>query len=368
MSNKFIINTFIELTSMTVPYGYEDEFFNNYMKKFLPDNVEKDAYGNFFIEIGESRTIFASHIDTVSSRYVGVKHEIEGNFIKTDGKTTLGADDKAGVTVMLWMIKNKVPGLYYFFMGEEVGCVGSGMVAKYESKKMSDYDRIISFDRRGTNSVITNQSCRTCCSDSFADDLCDELNKNGLSYQKDTGGVYTDSAEFMDIIPECTNISVGYYSEHTMNEKQDIKHLIELADACLKVNWESLTTERDPNKKSYTRTSYPSNYKTYCDSEDWYEEDFEIPKGVWSRKNKKTRRSKKRGRVYFDSGSDLVDVTKTFTPSDMVSKYDWIIEKFVDDDFSIEDLHIVRDCYLNMDSDYDVYFYNYLYENIAFVS
>jgi hypothetical protein len=27
------------------------------------------------------------------------------------------------------MIENKIPGLYYFFLGEEVGCVGSRKVA-----------------------------------------------------------------------------------------------------------------------------------------------------------------------------------------------------------------------------------------------
>jgi hypothetical protein len=67
----------------------------------------------------------------------------------------------------------------------------------------------------------------------FGDALCDELNKSGMSYIKDDGGVYTDSAEFVDYIPECTNISVGYYSEHTVNEKQDINHLIDLCVACV---------------------------------------------------------------------------------------------------------------------------------------
>jgi hypothetical protein len=65
-----------------------------------------------------------------------------------------------------------------------------------------------------------------------------------MSYIKDDGGVYTDSAEF-DYIPECTNISVGYYSEHTVNEQQDINHLIDLCVACVSVDWESLPVVRD---------------------------------------------------------------------------------------------------------------------------
>jgi hypothetical protein len=35
----------------------------------------------------------------------------------------------------------------------------------------------------------------------LGDALCDELNKSGMSYIKDDGGVYTDSAEFVDYIP-----------------------------------------------------------------------------------------------------------------------------------------------------------------------
>jgi hypothetical protein len=46
--------------------------------------------------------------------------------ISTDGTTTLGADD-TGVSVLIWMMKHNIPGLYYFFIGEEVGCIGSGL-------------------------------------------------------------------------------------------------------------------------------------------------------------------------------------------------------------------------------------------------
>jgi hypothetical protein len=39
-------------------------------------------------------------------------------------------------------MKHNIPGLYYFFIGEEVGCIGSGLAANYGDFK--DYDRIIS--------------------------------------------------------------------------------------------------------------------------------------------------------------------------------------------------------------------------------
>jgi hypothetical protein len=60
----------------------------------------------------------------------------------------------------------------------------------------------------------------------------------------DPTGVFTDSANFMELIPECTNISVGYFNEHTYKEALNIDFLEKLADACLKVNWTSLPVAR----------------------------------------------------------------------------------------------------------------------------
>jgi len=59
--------------------------------------------------------------------------------------------------------------------------------------------------------------------------------------------VYTDTAEFTDIIPECTNISVGYYSEHTQNENLDIHHYTALAERVVQIDWDTLPTDRDPS-------------------------------------------------------------------------------------------------------------------------
>lgn len=244
---KFVTETFIKLTSKTCPFGFEDKFMKDIVYDILPNGFKRDEVGNYFYNIGESKTVFASHIDTVSSVYRNVNHVINGKIISTDGTSTLGADDKAGMVIMLWMIKNKIPGLYYFFIGEESGCIGSKFASE-NVELFSKYDRIISFDRRGTNSVITSQYSMECCSSEFSDDLCKELNKFGMSYVKDNTGIYTDSAEFMGIIPECTNISVGYYNEHSNFEYQDIDHLINLAKACVLVDWENLSTKRDPSE------------------------------------------------------------------------------------------------------------------------
>jgi hypothetical protein len=370
----------------------------------FPSDLEKDKNGNYFYKIGDSRTVFASHLDTVCREQTSVTHTFDGDLIKTDGKTTLGADDKAGVTILLHLMRNKIPGLYYFFIGEEVGCIGSGLAAK-SGDFNGKYDRIISFDRKDLGSVITYQSSSRCCSDTFADALALQLNKSGygLSYKKDDGGVYTDSAEFVDIIPECTNLSVGYYKEHTVNESQNIKHLEKLAEACLKVDWENLPTKRDPSKTEYKSYNYGARTKTYetYDSsysgrssnwrnrnkdygyhDDWYGQS-DVNTDSWDKSpsswpgeeeydgnfQKSNRRNKSRS--YFDNGGELVpfkESQKVYS-TDTLSKnnqnyYDSVIDKIIDEKMTKEEVEVVKEQYLDMTNDNDRLFYQYLLGNI----
>lgn len=380
-NGSFILNTFLKLTSKTYPYGFEDDLVTEMIQCGLfPKDLQKDNHGNYFYKIGESKTVFASHFDTACKDSTSVIHVIEGDIIKTDGKTILGADDKAGVAVMLYMIKNNIPGLYYFFIGEEVGCVGSGLASRYGDFK-GKYDRMISFDRRGTGSVITHQSSVRCCSDEFANQLAKELNKSGLKYETDDNGIYTDSAEFVDVIPECTNLSVGYYREHTHTEIQNIKHLEKLAQACLLVNWENLVTKRDMTKTEYKFWSWNPNRTSgwrdrdwnsskYGEYDDFYDEEF-------PNRYKKTRRGrnkKTKHRHFFDNGSELIDFNDkdscyklqiSKSSNLKTSNYDWIMSKFLDELLTFDELEIVKDQYLDMDVENDRMLYKYLAECIS---
>ena len=258
---------FLELTSRTYPHGTEEDIF-----PLLDSRLEKDEFGNLFIQIGESDVMFTSHLDTATSALTQVVHKFDGKIIKTDGKSILGADDKAGVVIMLNMIENNIPGLYYFFLGEEVGCIGSRKVAtKQKTEKIEGINKVISFDRRGTDSVITFQSSQRCCSETFGEALSKQLNlaDETFSYKNDPTGILTDSVQFISIYSECTNISVGYKSEHTFSEQQDIDHLTKLAEACLKVDWNSLPVERDFTKTEYKSYGGYSGYDGGWDDYDY---------------------------------------------------------------------------------------------------
>ncbi len=405
-ASEFVLKTFLKLTSNTYPYGFEEYLVDEMMKlKMFPSDIQKDAYGNYFYKIGNSRTMFTSHLDTSCRDYKPVKHIFQKHLIKTNGTTILGADDKAGMTIMLYMMKNKIPGLYYFFIGEEVGCVGSGLAAKHLAFK-ADYDRCVSFDRRGTDSVITHQSSSRCCSDEFGKQLATELNKTGFTYKIDDSGVYTDSAEFTSEIAECTNISVGYYKEHTTEESQDIEHLSELAKACLLVDWESLVTKRDPSKTEYKSWDYSTSYSSYASTyrkstyrggsgggnwrdrdhgygwgsnfrnidkaygydDDFYEDDE--TKKTRRGKNKKDKKDKK-GTIYYDNGNgELIPFNDKLSreaseleffnecsSSSGSDKFDWIKFKFLDDNLTMDELEVIKNQYLDMHDEEERRFY-----------
>lgn len=331
-------------------------------------NLEMDKFGNYFFKIGNSRTVFASHFDTACKEYQKVTHVVENNIVKTDGKTILGADDKAGVTLMLWLIKNNVPGLYYFFIGEEVGCIGSSKASILPT--FQEYDRIISFDRRGTESVITHQSYTRTCSDEFATALSKQLNQYGdLKYDIDDTGVYTDSAEFTSVIPECTNISVGYYNEHTTRESQDLNHLVKLALSIVDVNWERLPTVRDVNSKEYKDVW--SNLDWDGDGKYKLIDDYKYKK----RRNRRGN-SNKKGKTYIDLGKGEykeLDINNKDFPrygenikiSLTTKSYESYTRKLINErEISKDELNKLKNMLFDMNNPEDVREYNYILSTI----
>jgi len=112
---------FLQLTENTTPDGNETD-----LEQYLPSSYKNDPYGNYYVEIGNSTNMFTSHLDNKCEEVEEVNIVFKGNnIIKTDGFTILGADDKAGVSIMIDMIDNDIPGIYYFFVGEENGRKGS---------------------------------------------------------------------------------------------------------------------------------------------------------------------------------------------------------------------------------------------------
>ncbi|NBP55349.1 hypothetical protein EBU71_02210 [bacterium] len=234
---------FLELTQKTYPHGTEHG-----LEPLLPGAVA-DEWGNYYLKLGHSSTIFTSHLDDFSKKQEKVFHKIQDGKIHSDGTTILGADDKAGVSLMIWMIHHQVPGLYYFFSGEERGSIGSSAVKKNWSHH--GYSRMISFDKAGYGSIVSHQSLLRTASDEFCYDLSQKFKERGMDFFTDSRGVHTDSALFLDHVPECTNISVGYFGQHTTSEYQDMDYLQKLSHCVLNIPWDELKTRRKTNTREW---------------------------------------------------------------------------------------------------------------------
>lgn len=229
------------------------------IRKFIDTikGMKKDDFGNRYIVIGKKkpRVAFCCHTDTVHHGSSGMQlvmyNKKKGIFFKNDNEC-LGADDGTGMWICLNLINAKVPGLYIFHRAEEIGGRGSDYIVNRTPELLKGIEMAIAFDRRGKTNVLTHQGGRRCCSDEWATQFAEQLNKvKGLNYSPDDTGVFTDTANYIELVPECTNISVGYQSEHSGSEKQDIEHLQLLRDALVQTDYDALKVVRDPNVADY---------------------------------------------------------------------------------------------------------------------
>lgn len=280
-----------------------------------------------------STTLFSCHIDTVDAALEGEAVEVEGtqrhkaksltydpNFgiIALDSKSTvgtcLGADDGAGVWLMLKMLDAKVPGGYMFHTGEERGGIGSRAVLVKHADILKKYEVAVAFDRPRNNEVITHQGGDKCASQKFAESMCTKLNAFGFDYKPSNGGTFTDTKIYRGVIAECANLGVGYVSQHGRSETQDYAHLNALCEALIKLDWLSLPVDRDPlepdPRPAYTPSSfggvYRGNYSrdTLFDDDEW---------GDWrkGKTEKKTKAKDKLPPAYVPSGSVFDDMYAT---------------------------------------------------------
>ncbi|UPO38838.1 hypothetical protein GHSM17_39 [Vibrio phage vB_VpaP_GHSM17] len=242
-----------------------------------------DRHGNMFVQVGERDDImFTSHTDTVDFDATSYPKWLQDGFkedadelpsppkkkklcvlnghlaLDADGVwDCLGADDGAGVVLMIMMIKQGIQGQYWFFAEEEVGRVGSTGAYEDDTESFEKVKWCISFDRRGTD-IIHTQIGGRCASDEFVEALAERFDR---PKSRITTGVYTDSATFIDTIPECTNIGVGYYSEHTDRETLNLNEFYDTLEHCLKPEtWAELPVGERPTPKPVP----------------WIDEDFDL--------------------------------------------------------------------------------------------
>lgn len=227
--------------------------------------------GNIYVTTEpKATTLFSCHVDTCHSMSESNSANVQplafdpvmGHVYLSDKDNCgcLGADDGAGVYVMLKMLEAKVRGHYVFHTGEERGGVGSrALIAKRDQyKKWFDLlETVVAFDRgvhQGTNpEIIHTQGGTRCASDEYASALAKALNATefDLPYVISGKGSFTDSKLYAPYVAECVNVGVFYAQQHGPTEYLDVYSLDKLVEAVKTVPWESLPIKREPKEEVY---------------------------------------------------------------------------------------------------------------------
>ena len=186
--NKHDFNIQLE-TLLNIPgeSGRESEIRQHVLEEISPyvDHVTVDHYGNILAEkrFGAGPTVLLNaHLDTVEqikeSRVI-VKEEN----IWTSSEGILGADDRAGVNVILATLKSLQPNEFngrlkiIFTVEEEIGMVGA---CEVNEAFLWNVDMALVFDRRGTNDIVTHNYFQDFCNTEFARSLERIATANGL--------------------------------------------------------------------------------------------------------------------------------------------------------------------------------------------
>lgn len=199
-------------------FGYENQ---------ITDNK------NYLIAEGDIPIALVAHLDTV--------HVVEPFQFFYDEKEMvmwspqgLGADDRAGVILILSILSEGYRPHLIFTTGEEHSGIGANKLVKDYNEVPFDIDFMIELDRCGSEDAVFYD----CMNLSFIDYIC----SFGFTFEE---GSFTDICILgQNWNIAAVNLSVGYYNEHTKAEYWD---LFEADDTITKV----INILRSKNSNTY---------------------------------------------------------------------------------------------------------------------
>lgn len=291
IKNNIKTNIKTQLIELLNIYGpsREENAVREYLKPILTevmDAVYIDRFGNLLAEkefgAGEGATILLSaHMDTVTSVQQNRKLIVNGDIIKSN-KGPLGADDRAGITIILEVLRNlknfngvvKVA----FSRMEEVGCVGATQIDKNFYK---DVNLAIVVDRRGSRDIVVGCGYTPFCDDNVASFIEEAAKATGMSDWKAVDGGISDAVVFAENGINSINLSAGYEFEHTASEYVNVNRMVDTYKLIMKIfemvndRYKEFGSPFDGNKIIIHKPEY--NYNKYYSGWDYYydiEEEF----------------------------------------------------------------------------------------------
>ena len=188
---------------------------------------------NYLMAEGDIPIALIAHLDTV--------HSVEPFQFFYDEKEMvmwspqgLGADDRAGVILILSILSEGYRPHLIFTTGEEHGGIGANKLVENYSEAPFDIDFMIELDRCGSEDAVFYN----CMNHSFID----YIRSFGFTFEE---GSFTDICILgRNWNIAAVNLSVGYYNEHTKAEYWD---LFEADDTITKV----INILRSKNNNTY---------------------------------------------------------------------------------------------------------------------
>ena len=180
-------------------------------KKYLEKNIA--ATPTYIYAAGTIPITLVAHLDTVLSKPAKVRYNKLTNILR--GTAGLGADDRAGVFLIIKLIQAGYRPNVLFTTGEELGGLGALDFIKEHPKAPNKTNFIIELDRRNAVDAV------------FYDCGNQEFKSFILDYGfKEAKGLFSDISF---IAPAwniaAVNLSIGYYNEHTLKEFLKLKDL-----------------------------------------------------------------------------------------------------------------------------------------------
>lgn len=273
----------INLYYVSSPSGKEKRM-RKHIKQWLKDNVPDaqtcaDKSGIYVTKgSGESYPCVVAHIDEVhrerNNDYRVLKFEdyIFGYNMASKSQYGIGADDKNGIWIAMQCLLKYDVVKVALFVGEEVGCVGSGQA---NMKFFDDVRFVVQCDRRGGSDFITSAGGWQLCDDSFTSQF--DMARFGY---KPASGMMTDVMELKarGLKVAACNLSCGYYNPHTSEETTVFSELCNCRDLVFHII--DNVTGVVPHKPASSRTASVRGYGRgwYDDWYDgWYDDGYSKP-------------------------------------------------------------------------------------------
>lgn len=172
--------------------------------------------------------ILSAHIDQVKTNGKAVKFFMHNDIISAYNdkweQTSLGADDKNGVWIILKLLEAGTPINFILSHGEEVGCVGiKELDTAGVLNQITTDSYCLVLDRRGFTDTLTSGASIT------FNKILSQTIANFTDYFKPATGSSSDTITLSNYC-ESTNLSVAYQNPHQATETTDFKILNNIKD------------------------------------------------------------------------------------------------------------------------------------------